>query len=220
MQSIQHDSSSSKRIYSEWLKLFAILFMVIDHVGMVFYPDVQVLRQIGRMAFPIFAYQITLGFVLTSNQKKMFQRLFSFALLSAIPYFLMTGSPTLNIFFTLSLGFLAMYFVQERKYYFLPLILVFPFLVPIDYGIYGILTILFFHLLRRHFFLQLFGFFVLTFLYIGAGGHVLQINAVFGLMFVPLLLNLKDRFHIHKYVFYAFYPVHMLLIWLIDTAIK
>ena len=221
MQSIQLDSSTSKRkIYSEWLKLFAILFMVIDHVGLVFYPELTFLRQLGRLAFPIFAYQITLGFQLTSNKKKMLQRLLAFAFLSAIPYFLMTDSATLNIFFTLSLGFLAMWVLQERKYIFLlPFILAIPFFVPIDYGIYGVLSILFFYLLRKNFYLQLLGFIVLTFLYIGSGGNVIQINAVFGVMFVPLLLVLKDRFHIHKYFYYAFYPAHMLLLWLLDVAI-
>lgn len=220
MQSIQQDSSNSKRIYSEWLKLFAILFMVIDHVGLVFFAEETFLRQLGRLAFPIFAYQITLGFQLTSNKKKMLQRLLAFAFLSAIPYFLMTDSPTLNIFFTLSLGFLAMWVLQEKKYLFLlPFILAVPFFIPIDYGIYGVLSILFFYLLRRNFFLQLFGFFILTFLYIGSGGNVIQINAVFGVMFVPFLLNLKDCFHIHKYFYYAFYPAHMLFLWLIDVAV-
>lgn len=220
MQLTQDNTSTSRKIYSEWLKLFAILFMVIDHVGLVFYPDLTILRQLGRLAFPIFAYQITIGFQLTRNKKKMLQRLLAFAFLSAIPYFLMTNSATLNIFFTLSLGFLAMWVLQEKKYLFLlPFILAFPFFVPIDYGIYGVLSILFFYLLRRNFFLQLAGFFVLTFLYVGSGANVIQINAVFGLMFVPFLLNLKDRFHIHKYFYYAFYPAHMLLLWLIDVAI-
>lgn len=219
MQLIPQPLSSSKRIYSEWLKLFAILFMIIDHIGLVFYPDQQLLRQIGRLAFPIFAYQITLGFHLTSNRKKMLQRLVAFAFLSAIPYFLMTGSPTLNIFFTLSLGFVAMWIVQERKFVFLPLILAFPFFIPIDYGIYGLLTILFFYLLRNNFLWQLLAFFALTYLYVQLGAHSLQINAIFGLLLVPILLQLKDRFHIHKYFYYVFYPAHMLLLWLINITL-
>jgi len=194
--------------------------MVIDHIGLVFYPEVQWLRQIGRFAFPIFAYQITIGFQLTSNKKKYLQRLLTFAVISAVPYYLMTELPTLNIFFTLSLGFLAMWAIDAKKYYFLPLILALPFFILIDYGIYGVLTILFLYLLRRNFFLQLAGFFGLTFLYIGSGGSVLQINAVFGLMAVPFLLNLKDRFNIHKYFYYAFYPAHMLLLWLLEVSFK
>lgn len=221
MQSIQQDTSSSKRIYSEWLKLFAILFMVIDHVGLVFYPDVEMLRKIGRLAFPIFAYQLTLGYQFTSNRTLMLKRLIIFALVSMVPYFLMTGYASLNIFFTLWVGFVAMQLVDNKKYIFLlPFVLALPFFVPMDYGIYGVLSILFFHLLRKNFYLQLLGFAVLTFLYVGSGANALQFNAIIGVMFVPLLVNLKDRFKIHKYFFYAFYPAHMLLIWLLDVAIK
>lgn len=220
-QPIQQNLLLSKKIYSEWLKLFAILFMVIDHIGLVFYPEVTELRQLGRLAFPIFAYQISLGFQLTSNKEKMFKRLVGFAFLSAIPYFLMTNSASLNIFFTLALGFLAMWVLQYRKFYFtLPFILAIPLLVPVDYGIYGVLSILFFYLLRKHFLWQLLGFVILTFLYIGSGGSALQINAVFGVLLVPLLIRFKDLFHVPKYFYYFFYPVHMLLIWVIDVAVK
>lgn len=220
MQSIQLNISQSK-IYSEWLKIFAIVFMVIDHVGLVFYPELDVLRQIGRFAFPLFAYQITIGFQLTSNKKRMFKRLLLFAAISLVPYFLMTDSAVLNIFFTLSLGFAAMWSIESRKFlWVLPFILALPLFVPVDYGIYGVLSIVAFYLLRKNLLLQVAAFFILTFFYIGSGGSVLQINAVFGLMLAPILLFLKPKFHLPKYFYYAFYPGHMLIIWLLEVAIK
>lgn len=220
MQSIQLNLSQSK-IYSEWLKIFAVIFMVIDHIGLVFYPEHQFLRQIGRFAFPLFAYQITIGFQLTSNRKLMFKRLLLFAAISAIPYFLMTDAAVLNIFVTLALGFAAMWILESKKYiWVLPFIFAFPFFVPIDYGIYGVLSILSLYILRKNFLLQVLVFLILTFLYIGSGGNVLQINAVFGLMLAPILLFLKPKFHLHKYFYYAFYPAHMLILWLLDISIK
>lgn len=219
MQSIQLNLSQSK-IYSEWLKIFAVIFMVIDHVGLVFFPQMEVLRQIGRFAFPLFAYQITIGYQLTSNKQRMFKRLLMFAVISLIPYFLMTNSAALNIFFTLSLGFAAMWSIDHKKYiWLLPLIFAFPIFIPIDYGIYGVASIVAIYLLRKNFLLQILAFFFLTFLYIGSGGNVLQINAVFGLMMAPILLLIKPKFQLHKYFYYAFYPGHMLLLWLIHSIL-
>ena len=41
---------------TNFLKLFAILTMVVDHVGTVFFPQHPEFRWVGRLAFPIFCY--------------------------------------------------------------------------------------------------------------------------------------------------------------------
>ncbi|SNX54090.1 TraX family protein [Thermoanaerobacterium sp. RBIITD] len=86
------------------LKLIALLTMVIDHVGAVLYPNIIVLRMIGRISFPIFAYLLALGYKSTHDAKKYLKRLLLFGLLSEIPYILAFNSDNLNIFFTLALG--------------------------------------------------------------------------------------------------------------------
>lgn len=43
------------------LKLLAAAAMTVDHVGLVLLPQVQALRLIGRLAFPIFAFMIAEG---------------------------------------------------------------------------------------------------------------------------------------------------------------
>ena len=43
------------------LKIIAALAMVADHVGLMFFPQVRILRIIGRLAYPIFAYMIAQG---------------------------------------------------------------------------------------------------------------------------------------------------------------
>lgn len=78
------------RMTSNVLKICAILFMIIDHIGYYFKPNIPstqvyiLLRTIGRAAMPIFCFLIAQGFIHTSNKKKYFFRLFILALLTHI----------------------------------------------------------------------------------------------------------------------------------------
>lgn len=99
------------------IKWLAVLLMIIDHIG--YYlgfhmPDsvVIVLRLIGRLSFPIFAYSIALGFLRTKNRTRYFWRMFLFAcitqtVLALTGYFTHTGTFT-NVMFTFSLAILMM----------------------------------------------------------------------------------------------------------------
>ena len=97
------------------LKIIALITMFIDHSGYVFMGSFSFCNYIGRIAFPIFAFQISEGYKHTKNLKKYFFRLGLFALISQIPFSLFCfkyhgGSElTLNVFFTLFLGLLTIY---------------------------------------------------------------------------------------------------------------
>ena len=62
------------------LKVLACISMFLDHVGYVIFGRMSFLNYIGRLAFPIFAYQISEGYSHTKNLKKYFLRLFVFAI--------------------------------------------------------------------------------------------------------------------------------------------
>ena len=51
---------------TNFLKLVAIISMFIDHVGAAFFPEYPVFRWLGRLAFPIFCYCMTVGMLYTS----------------------------------------------------------------------------------------------------------------------------------------------------------
>lgn len=71
---------------NDLLKLLALLTMLVDHIGYMFYPNEMLFRIIGRLAFPIFAYQIAVGYSQTSNLKKYVFRLLLFAIITQLPY--------------------------------------------------------------------------------------------------------------------------------------
>lgn len=93
------------------LKLIAIITMVFDHSGYLIYGHLSWMNFVGRIAFPIFAFQISEGYIHTHNLKKYFVRLIIFALISQIPYawfgYCFFSKMSLNIIFTLILGLLS-----------------------------------------------------------------------------------------------------------------
>ena len=99
------------------LKIIAIISMVFDHVGDACIKHLSAMNLIGRLAFPIFAFQISEGYYHTKNLKKYFLRLFLFALISQIPFMLFmstyTNAFSLNIFCTLFVGLLAI-FIHDK----------------------------------------------------------------------------------------------------------
>jgi hypothetical protein len=117
---------------NDMLKLLAIVTMLIDHIGYMYFPGEMLFRTIGRLAFPIFAYQIALGYSHTSNLKKYISRIFSFALITHIPYSFFSPDLTFNPFhfnvlftFVVAIGLLRVYdmgilkikaFIQDKNY--------------------------------------------------------------------------------------------------------
>jgi len=97
------------------LKITAIISMVFDHSGyLIFNGELSYFNYIGRLAFPIFAFQIAEGYIHTRNFKKYAMRLGIFALISQIPFFLFAHYVVgegfvLNVLFTLFLGLAAIY---------------------------------------------------------------------------------------------------------------
>ncbi|MBN2899276.1 MAG: hypothetical protein JXO44_10930 [Clostridia bacterium] len=113
---------TSKR--NDVLKLIAIITMVIDHIGAAFFPDMMLFRTIGRIAFPIFAYQLAIGYKHTSNLSAYTKRLFIFGCISYVPYIYFLGDGldpnplAFNVIFLLLAGVGALILYDKASDYF------------------------------------------------------------------------------------------------------
>jgi hypothetical protein len=212
----------------ELLKWIAIISMTIDHVGAVLYPEFTPLRIIGRLAFPLFAYLLILGLESTRNMRNYFIRLFLFSFISQVPFTLALGFELFgyfNIFFTLSSGLLFIYFFKKNS----PIALVpvlFSFILPFDYGIYGIAMIGCMQILKEDTRFGAAALFLLNVLFLVPWN--IQFLSLSALPLVLLhkngSLNVKreDNEKVayppwRKYFFYVYYPLHLTLLYLIKT---
>lgn len=234
---------------NDFLKLVAVVTMFLDHVGVVMmslplgsaaYAVASFMRIVGRIAFPIFAYHLCVGYVNTSNIFMYFARLVIFAFISQVPfaffYNVCSGGSlepegilyyfsNLNVFFTLILGLFAVALcdlLRLRTHN--PLLnSVLQFLVVLsvcvvadslktDYGSYGILMIYLFYAVR---YTPLVGFATQTILTLFYESGV-QHYCVFGffIIYLPFLFRkiILPVVKLPKMFFYIFYPVHILLI--------
>ncbi len=108
------------------IKLFALVVMTIDHIGVVFCPIITptaylALRAIGRLAMPLFAYMIAEGASYTRNKPKYFALMAIIAILSFIFTGVFWGDYYINIFgtftFSLMLIFAYQFAVKNIKNY-------------------------------------------------------------------------------------------------------
>ena len=193
------------------LKLLAMLAMTADHIGAVFFPEIPLLRWIGRLAMPVLCFFIGEGLRHTRSPRRYLLRLTGFALLSELPFDLAFYGGIewghQNVYFTLALGLLALWAIQSRgmEGWLLALTAALAAeLLGCDYGMYGVLLILLldrFHRARSE---QLAGAALLNLAFFGLQTQTLSLIAL------PLLwLYNGKRGRDDRRLFYLYYPVHL-----------
>ena len=241
------------------LKWVAIAAMLIDHTAAVMgglfpFSWYDPMRNVGRIAFPIFAYGIAQGCVYTHSARRYLGRLLLFALISEVPYQLALGQPlpprfaTTNVFFTLFAGAACCQIVKfckskGRRWAWAAVVPVGAIVLlcemqHTDYGGFGVLCILlpylfweskparlialgsvvaFIYIVVSHF--QGFGM-PLYWIYAPENVGSMVRETLFALAGVGLiaLYNGQPGSKKGKWVFYVFYPAHLLALWLLRAA--
>lgn len=259
------------------LKIMAVATMLIDHIGAIFENKLyaalpflnadgfEILRVIGRIAFPLFAFMIAEGAGKTKSIYKYLGRLLAFAFVSEVPFQLAVNHPATfrdlvfsdhrNVFFTLFLGLLCIFIYEKLREYkleFLAFAALFiaawaaESLIKSDYGAAGVLAIFLFYIFLHAPKAVRYAGIALTVLFLslmfafdpyvqqavtvsGRRVHLYHMDVsarvnfteLYALFSLPLLYlyNGKKGKKINRWVFYAFYPAHLLIYWLIWLAV-
>lgn len=97
------------RLSGNALKWIAAVLMVIDHVGVILLPELPILRILGRLSFPIFAFMIAEGCRYTRNKCRYFFSIFGVGAVCQLAVFLYNRSMEMNVLVTFSLSVLLVF---------------------------------------------------------------------------------------------------------------
>ena len=224
------------------LKIIAMVSMLLDHVGLLFFPDVVIFRILGRIAFPIFAYMIAEGCRYTKNKIKYLGMIAGMGIVFQIVYFVAMQSLYQGILITFSLAIILIYaidgVVKSQKIWVrlaslftillvVAFVVVLPYLLSgtdfdIDYGVWGILLpVLVYFMPSRPW-------------QVGAASLFLLIRVLYYIFVIPMpvqawslltvpllaLYNGERGKAKMKYLFYIFYPAHLVILYGIAILIE
>lgn len=214
------------------LKIIALIAMTLDHIGVVLLPRLTILRIIGRIAFPIFAWMIAEGCQYTHNRKKYLLAMWGLATTCQLIYFFAMGSLYMSVLvsfgFAIGLIYLIDFARQHSGAAYLAALAAFcgifflcrilPDWMPstdyaIDYGLWGILlpVLVYFEKEKAG---KLRNFAVgLALIALEFGGF-----QWFSLLALPLLATYNGTRGKRKlkYLFYIYYPAHLVVIHLLS----
>ena len=232
------DSGAAKKgiLSGNQLKIIALVAMTCDHVGSQLLPQFPVLRIIGRLSFPIFAYMIAEGCTYTKDRKRYLLTMAGLGLLCQIVYFVTARSLYMCVLVTFSLSIVLCYLADrvrenaEALDWVLVLLgfdviwvicVALPGWLPgtdfwIDYGIWGVMLPVFVFLGRTK---------TEKLLLFAAGLVILSMDLGdiqwFGLAAVPLMAFYSGSRGKRKLkrLFYIYYPLHLVVIYLISIIL-
>ena len=233
-----------------WLKIIALVFMFIDHAGKMCFPAVPEMRILGRIAFPIYAWCMIVGFHYTRSVPKYLLRILITGLVSQ-PLYMLALNHTWrqpNIFLTLFLGLCALWGIREKKYLsqiWAPVAaMALAIFLGADYGWRGVLLFIMLYAVQESR-PGIAAVMVAYFLFWGSSYSItkslfgLPINMdvlpavlsqplsaflrmeTYALLALPfILIPFKKDLKLPRWVGYALYPAHLALLYALEQIIK
>ncbi len=198
------------------------------------------MRTIGRLTGPIMLFFLTEGFMHTSSRPRYFARLLSFGLISQIPYSLahydrLFVADDLNVIITLAAAFLMLEAAERIENRALGTAAVFAIIVATfccDWGVIGPFMAWLFYTFREDRKLQMRSYAILCAVQVVSAAVFLRNNGLhwYGelwqagmFLVIPVLLTYNGepgkKTAFNKWMFYVIYPLHLMVIWLIEHAV-
>lgn len=200
------------------LKVIALVSMTMDHIAYYLMEhgtlQYELMRMVGRMAFPIFAFLLVEGYVHTRSRGKYALNLLIFALISEVPWWLLNHDNTHNVFFTLLLGLLAIDLITRIGNKPLLWCVIIASIcgnaawLHVDYEYSGILLIYVFYFFQPD---KVTKCLLATLLIYQYGVVGLWLGLAVILCYNGNRGFIKGQYA--KYLCYAYYPLHLLIIW-------
>ena len=222
-----------KGLSNNQLKLIALVCMTLDHIGMILFPGCLVLRQIGRLAMPIFGFMIAEGCAHTSNKKRYLLSLVSMAILCQLVSFVAEGTLYQCIFVTFTLSVILIFLVQKvenapniKNFLLLAVGVGLVWLLTegipqwdhktdydVDYGFFGVLLPVCVYVAPAGV-----GKLVAAGLCLAGTSYLGWQYQWLSLLSLPLLALYSGKRGVWqlKHLFYWYYPVHLAVLYLID----
>ena len=233
-----------------WLKIIALVFLFIDHAGQMCFPNVPEMRILGRIAFPIYAWCMIVGFHYTRSVPKYLLRILITGLVSQ-PLYMLALNHTWkqpNIFLTLFLGLCALWGIREKKYlsqiWAPAAAMAAAILASADYGWRGVLLFIMLYAVQESrpgiaavmvsYFLFWGSSYSITKSLFGLPINMDALPAVlsqplsaflrmetYALLALPfILIPFKKDLKLPRWVGYALYPAHLALLYALEQIIK
>ena len=231
------------------LKIIAAAAMLIDHIGAYLLPTVIILRMIGRIAFPIFAFMIAEGCEYTKNKKKYLRNIFILALFCQVVFYPFKPPTHMRIPVTFLISVILIFLLQNcvsaisgdssflHKILSVTILFVAALAVSyvnsildIDYGFWGCMTPVMvsvvYHIKNAaenddgpSVLYRKIGMLTMALMFVYNVYGGVQIYSFFA---IPLLAvyNGKRENIVPKYFFYVFYPLHLAGIYAVQYMIK
>lgn len=219
-------SGKINRLSGNTLKIIALISMTADHIGVILFPSFLILRAIGRLAFPIFAYMLAEGYRYSKDKKRYFSIIFILASVLQIFYYLFERSLYQSVLVSFSLSIILMYIMdltfKNRNFFCLLFLFLFSLYFvseitvlywnndfELDYGFFGVLLPALVYLSDRPLRKLFFFFTGLILLSFRIGG--IQWYSVASVILILMYNGEKGKFRM-KWFFYIYYPLHLLVI--------
>lgn len=214
------------------LHILAMLLMLCDHLQLTLLPDLPILRCVGRLAFPLFAFMAVEGYLHTRSLKKYLLRLLMLAVISEIPFDLLVSGSVFdpmhqNVIWTIILGLCCIRAFEnisaDRKMMLSAVVIIASLaaaiIARVDYSSVGVLTLLAFYAFRgntvRCRLMQLLSLAFINLVLLGGIEFAFPYQAL-AVLSLPIIWLYDGSQGPHngfiKAANYLFYPAHMLIL--------
>ena len=214
------------------LHILAMLLMLCDHLQLTLLPELPILRCVGRLAFPLFAFMAVEGYLRTRSLKNYLLRLLMLAVISEIPFDLLVSGSVFypvhqNVIWTRVLGLCCIWAFEniaaDRQRLLSAVVIIASLgaaiIADVDYSSAGVLTLLAFYAFRgstvRCRLLQLLSLGFINLVLLGGVELTFPYQAL-AVLSLPIIWLYDGSQGPHngfiKAANYLFYPAHMLML--------